>query len=354
MGRIFRLSEKKEYLKETISLIEESLSYENQFQFSIDFAPLIDQSNLHNCYILLNEDQKVIGHIGTREKLMTFPQSETKKKVSPHRFPVTLIGGVCIHKNFRGKGYFQELFNHVIAEKKYDSTFFMLWSDLESVYKKFGFYLCGTQYETTREMLYSESEFISETLTFQKTKYHLLSSKTKNQIQHLYNSSFRSHHLTFERSQSEWTLIEKMTSVDLFIREKNNQIVDYFFMNKGQDLQNIIFEYGSIKNKHLLLKEICHYGKIWSSFPVHRDSQKQFQFFLSPGNPHFFFQFVQCFTQNKISPTSLNLIKNDIHFIFENKSLSLSLDQFLQGLFGPSTFEDLELPQFFVSGNDSV
>jgi predicted N-acetyltransferase YhbS len=336
MGNIFRLSEKPSCYEACLTLIEESFDYQPPHSFEIDFAPLIDRSNHHNCFVLLDEQEAVIAHVGVKEKNIT---------LNGRKYPIIMLGGIAVAKKHRGEGHFQTLFQDVLAETRSDTTLFLLWSDMEKLYNKFGFYLCGTQLELHQKEVASP---------FTKTKLHLLSPSEKKEIISLYNSSFAKTYLTLDRSQSDWELIEKISSADLFIQKSEDKISDYYFMNKGQDLPGIIYEYGTMEEMKALVQELSSYGRVWMGKDLVPTENMQYQFFMSPGDVRLFTEFISDLTQKQFSIRAINLMKQEIYFDFNQETISLELGDFLKGVFGPGTFEELDLPAIYLSGLESV
>ncbi|MCM2349528.1 MAG: GNAT family N-acetyltransferase [Bacteriovoracaceae bacterium] len=340
MGKIFpqikTLKEKPELFEATLKLIEKAFQYKAPNSFKVDFAPLIDESNHHNCFILIDENDNVLAHIGAKEKTLS---------LNERKYPITLLGGIAVDESRRGEGHFQTLFNDVLAEKRADTTFFLLWSDLEKLYNKFGFHLCGTQFEFTGGL---------PNPLLEKTTYQALSSEEKAKIKSLYESSFAKEYLTLERSQKDWELIEKITAADLYLNRSGTGIVDYYFMNKGQDLPGVIYEYGSTIPLNQFIEEIGTHGKVWMGKELLPTEKMQYQFFLGTGDLKLFTDFIRNYTHNKIDIQNINLMKQEVYFNFNSELLALDLPDFLRGIFGPGTFEELELPTFFLSGLDSI
>jgi predicted N-acetyltransferase YhbS len=336
MGKIFPLSEKPSYLEETLELIEKSFQYNGPFRFEIDFAPLIDKSNHHNCYIFLDENERVIAHVGAKDRTLNLNGRS-------HRF--TLLGGIAVDKDLRGTGIFKELFQEVLDVKKSSTSFFLLWSELEKLYNKFGFFLCGNQFEKTQQRANSP---------FQKTKFISLSIQEKEEIKSLYKDSFSRVYLTPERSVEDWKLIEMISSADLYLRKEGLAIQDYYVMGKGQDLTDIIYEYGSKNNLPELINNISCYGKVWMGTELVPCQNIQYQFFMRPGDLGLFTDLIFDITQKKFSIRNINFLKEEIYFDFEGETLSLKIQDFLRGIFGPGIFEELEVIPFFISGLDSI
>lgn len=336
MGNIFRLSEKPSCFEATLKLIERSFGYESTQSFAIDFAPLIDESNFKNCFILLDENENVLAHIGTKDRTIT---------LGDEQFTFTMLGGIAVDEKHRGEGHFQKLLQDVLAEKRSDTAFFVLWSDKEKLYKKFGFHLCGNQYEIEGKSLQNPLE---------ERTYKTLSAEEQREIQKLYQESFRKTYLTLERTDEDWRLIQKITSAKLFIRKQNAKITDYYFQCKGQDLPGIIYEYGSQGPLKEWLEEISHFGKVWMGSPLLETENAQYQFFMAPGDLRIFTALIIKLSQGKVLIRNINPMKQEVYFDYNEELMALDLEDFLRGLFGPGTFEELTLPSFFISGLESI
>ena len=117
MGNIFPLSKKPSCLRATIELIERSFQYQGPNSFEIDFAPLIDKSNHENCFIMIDDKENVLAHIGAKDRTIT---------VENEKFTITMLGGIAVDEKHRGAGHFQTLLQDVLAEKRSDTTLFLL------------------------------------------------------------------------------------------------------------------------------------------------------------------------------------------------------------------------------------
>jgi predicted N-acetyltransferase YhbS len=330
---ITNLKNAPELLTPTLALIEKAFHYSEGQHFNQDFAPLMAASNRQNCFIFLSENNEVIAHLGVKIREI-------------QNLPVAMLGGIAVAEGARGQGVFNQLMTHVLSEFKEEVAFFLLWSDQTKLYTKYGFHLCGRQIEL--------NPMGAQNTSFEATKYHLLSKKHQLQIQQLYTSSFSMQYKTFERKEENWKEIEEIRSTDLYIRKENDEITDYFFKNKGQDLNGIIFEYGSKKDIKKFIPEIRSFGTIWFG-QEDFEGTDQFQFMLAPGSSKIFGGFIQNFTSNQILVRQINQIKNEIYFEFNHELLSLDIKEFLEGIFGPNSFQELnELPNLFISGLDSI
>ncbi len=336
--RITNLKENPSSFEETLKLVEKSFDYHSPFSFKEDFGSLIEERNHHNCFILLDENENVIAHIGAKERMI---------RIKENLHPVCMLGGIAVDEKHRGEGHFQTLFQDVLAEKRSDVAAFFLWSDQETLYKKYGFHLCGDQFEIPKS---------SKTSTLQPTKFHLLNQKEQKQIEELYQKSFASQYTTLDRTQADWDSLKEIKSADLYIKKSGENITDYFFMNKGQDLTGIIYEYGSVTDLRAWLKEASSIGKIWLGQPLMDTENNQFQFFLAPADMKHFSALIADMTKGAMTVRNVNVMKQEVYFDFQDETLALDSEEFLRGIFGPGQFEEVDVAKYplFISGLDSI
>ncbi len=317
---------------ETIKLIEESFDYSNNNSFEIDFYPLMRDENSDNSYILL-KDNEVIGHIGILNKFI---------KIEDEIFNIPMLGGIVIKEEYRGKGYFKPFFNEVLSNIN-TSPFSLLWSDKIDLYKSFGFYPCIEQYEYTGNVDSDNPNFI-------KMKLEELSSKEITQLKSIYDNSKE---IRYQRSLNDWDVLKKISSSDIYIKKEHNNITNYFFMNKGEDLSDIIYEYGDIKD----IEEISTYGILWTPWNLEVDDEDfkniLYAALLKINNFESFQQFILLYTKEAIK---LNKLDSEIvSFLFEGNKMILSYEEFLQGIFGPNKFQELnDSKKILISGLDSI
>ncbi len=341
MGKNFpqikNLREKPSCFEATLKLIEESFTYKHPHSFQTDFAPLVDESNHENCFILIDENDAVLAHVGVKER---------KIQIENEIFTVMMLGGIAVDKGHRGQGHFQTLFQDVLAEKRSDASLFLLWSDQESLYTKFGFHLCGEQFELSQKKHANE---------FNLTTYAQLTSSQKEDVKHLYNNSFKKIYLSTERDATDWKLLEKITSSEFYYRSEADKITEYFFKGKGQDLGGIIHEYGTNQDISSHLEAIRNYGKVWMGARFIETESLHYQFMLAPADTRNFCRFIKLYTNGLIELRDLNLIKQEAYFDFNQETLALTIEEFLRGIFGPAPFEELgDMKPIFFSGLDSI
>tara|TARA_B100001971_G_scaffold213155_1_gene245455 strand:+ start:33196 stop:34161 length:966 start_codon:yes stop_codon:yes gene_type:complete len=321
MLKVTTLSTEPAKFTDTLSLIEKEFGYSSEFSFKTDFAPLMQESNFHNLYILLDNDE-VVGHTGLLLKEI---------EIGNTSYTIGLIGGVVIKSTHQGKGYSKLLLDKVCENK--DISFYLLWSDKTDYYKKFNFYPCIQQFQY--EQANCQSEYERSELT----------DEIISELQVLYNNG---QEIRFERTPEDWQNIKKITSTDLYLKKENGKAINYFFINKGQDLQTIIHEY------HRPEKEMLNFGYLWTPTllnglaPTH-----QYAALLRVNNIVSFKQFIKSITNNSIEVE--NMDNFEVAFKFNNQTFKQNIDEFLTGVFGPSRFEELEgLPYLYISGLDSI
>lgn len=341
MGKIFpqitTLKDKPSSFEATIRLIEKSFHYSAGKSFKDDFAPLVDESNHHNCYILIDENDQILAHVGVKERIV---------HLNGGPFNICLLGGIAVDENHRGQGNFQKLFIDVLAEKRSEVCFFLLWSDQEKLYTKHGFSLCGGQYEIKSP---------NNTSDLLKTKFHLLTPDQRDTIKALYQNSFLDTYVSVSRNERDWDLLAKVHSADLYFEEKNGVINSYLFANKGEDLSGIVYEYGTRGELSQWLQKAASVGKVWMGAPLADTETSFYQFMLCPGDTSLFGQFISTYTNGVIKIRDINVMKQEVFFDFGGETLVLPTEEFLRGVFGPAPFEELgEIKTFFLSGLDSV
>ena len=111
---ITNLKDSPDLVNKALHLIEESFEYQAPNSFLKDFAPLLAEENLHNCYVILGENQEIIAHIGSKTRQIL---------INGNSFNITMLGGIAVSEEHRGSGFFQKLFTKVISDKKDETTF---------------------------------------------------------------------------------------------------------------------------------------------------------------------------------------------------------------------------------------
>ncbi|MBT4791993.1 MAG: GNAT family N-acetyltransferase [Halobacteriovoraceae bacterium] len=324
--KLTNLKDSPEFVEKTIKLIEQEFEYDEVNSFAIDFYPLMQKSNHHNNFIYIAEDE-VIAHIGVLEKEFI---------LNGITYPFSMYGGIAVSKKHQGQGIFKSLFNEVI-NKFTNKCFHLLWSEKVDLYKKFGFFPCLELNEYKKESFQHSFDVIQTTLSN-------LSEDDYMMVKSLYISSKE---LRVSRSESDWKNLKPIDSTDLFLIKNNSKIINYFFMNKGQDLTHIIHEYGFMNDEQLQL--LRHYANVWTPYLSDTNKTNLYATMLRPGEKSLFTSFIQ----NYLAIEILDINEN-ITFKYQENSYEQSINDFLIGAFGPGRFKEITSPYLFISGLDSI
>ena len=317
---IKKIKDHPNFLEQTLALIEDSFGYDKENSFYNDFYPLMNEKNHDHLYIV-TEDDRVIAHIGALTK---------KIQIKNNSYSFTMFGGIAVSKNYRGKGLFKKLFNQVLNEYKANQAFYLLWSDKLELYQQFGFYPCGELKSYSKENIHSH---------FIKSQFKDLSRNDLKLLKNLYNSA---HEIRPERLEEDWNNLIKMTSIDLYIkRDKKNNIENYFIMNKGQDLNNTIHEYGEAE------KEMLSHGNLWTVKELKHEFTTLNSFSLKTGDK--FSKFIHDYLKMDILE-----ITEKVKFKFDGEVFNLDIEDFLSGVLGPGRFEELNIPYLYIPGVMSI
>lgn len=334
------LEKNPEYYDDVISLIEDQFHYEHNHKFEIDFAPLVNPNNFENCLIIIDKtNRELAAHLGFVKKNFIFQQ---------HELPTILIGGIATKKKYQGNKLFSELISHCFSINP-QVGLFLLWSEIQGLYEKFGFTRTGAILETGKNVITDEN--IPE--GYRKTKFHQLSGPEFLEIQKLYTQQLEKKLFTIKRTPKDWDCIQQMSSVDLYIKKNElNEIIAYFCYGKGNDLKQVIHEFVAIDFKtEIKLLEVF---KLWltenylTEYPNH---QLQYNAFFKIGNIEPLNEF--------LSTTGLIIQKYnhpEISIQFQNQQYNLNYVDFLNGLFGPNPLAEFKSMNLFpyISGLDSI
>lgn len=328
--KITNLKESPQFLEKTLKLIETSFEYSPENSFDIDFYPLIEKKNHHNCHIMI-ENNDVVAHIGVLKKNLL---------LNSELYPFTMYGGIAVDSKYQGQGKFKELFDYVLTQYRH-TTFSLLWSEKIELYEKFQFIPCVelNQYD------YKENNIDSFPHLFEIQQTYLidLSKEDLEKVKELYQSRKE---LRVYRSEEDWKSLSNITTAELYLVFQNDQIVNYFIKGKGQDLTDIIHEYGHLNKEQLEIMQ--EYGTVWSPQKL-AESTSLFASLLRIEDKDLFKKFI-----NNYTPIEILNIDNQIQFKFGEENYQESFEDFLLGIFGPGRFEEISAPQLFISGLDSI
>ena len=330
--KITTLKDSPQYIPQTQALIEQAFGYTEGNKFSIDFYPLYNKKNFHNCFIAL-EDNQVVAHIGCRE--VAFDLGE--------HIPVNMFGGIAVKEEVRGKGYFKKLFQYALEQYSQVALSF-LWSDKLELYEKFQFYPCLdlNQYSQLDSASGSGS---GSKYSIEQTKLAILDPNSLNQLAQIYTLS---EEIRLVRDTQAWQDLCHIDSAQLYLIKKGDVIVNYFIKNKGQDLQNIIHEYGYLDEEQLPLMR--NHGIVWSAIDQNLGQQKLYGSVVKIQDESLFKSLVENISNIKM----LELSESEITVQIADEIFTLSQKDFLAGFFGPNHFKEIESEPLFISGLDSI
>ncbi len=340
------LSDNPQYFDEVIALIEREFHYDNNMSYAKDFALLMDPLNFENCYLYIDQTtNKVVSHLAVCPRTMIKNQSAIN---------VGLIGGIATVKEYRGRDLFKGLMNHALAEHSKDCALFILWSEITGLYEKFSFHLSGGLIETGHGV-FSPND---KPPGFLKTSFKDLSAKDFDSLKKIYHDFNEKYFFTVIREEKEWSIIREMDSIDLYIkRNPDGPLEQYFCINKGRDLSNIIHEVGCLPDHYLSLMKVLQKFRTWlpeSELSVSSNKDVFYTAFMRLGN----FDKLKAFFKN-ISNDELELyaMTGDlISFKFGEMEYQVTQKDFLQYVFGPRPLKEFEkfLLSPYIPGTDSI
>lgn len=341
------LSENPEYFEETIALIEREFHYDGIHHFEVDFAPLVNPLNFENCFLLIDEKSNcVAAHLAVCERVAIKDGVQT---------PVAIIGGIVTDKKYRGQKLFKKLMDHALSEFSSRVSLFILWSEIENLYEKFGFTRSGGLIETGKSVFGPADRPAG----YEKTSFDQLSSSDFEQIIDLYKDFNQKKFFTLKRGDKEWSIIKEMKSIDVYIkRNLDGNIVKYFCVNKGRDLSSIIHEISALSENdyRTLLKDIEKF-KLWvpESENSHFSSPEIFfTAFMKMGDEKIFSDFLSEVSKGELS--ILGRENNLINFKYKSEALKSTEQEFIQYVLGPRALEEFSPYQLslYVCGADSI
>lgn len=329
-----------DFFEDTIHLIEKEFKYPSHHSFLTDFYPLMGPLNHQNCHILIDQN-KVIGHIAVKERILTYKGVKTK---------VALLGAIALNEKYQQQGNFTPFFNRIIEKYSKDNSLLLLWSDLKSLYNRFNFYEAGGVIQTGKKKLLNENLPSS----WIKTDFKSLTPSELDEIKNIYQGQDL---LTLERTESDWDQIKEITSASLYIKNNNSKITSYFIKDKGNDLNNIIHEFASLDNDIITaFQEFSDY-QLWLPEKFNNTFNKKDIFygaFFRVANLNNLSKFLSQLTHNQLS---IHNYTNDIiQLKYKNAEFDFTVEDFLTGIFGPNPIKEFSeiLPAIYIAGLDSI
>lgn len=311
---VIPLAKTPDYYEEVLHIIEQELNYSSSYSYENDFNLLMNSNNWENCFLIFS-DKKLVGHIGVRELNLT---------LNGFSLPVLFLGGITIRKEFQGRGIFKNAFEEILNKFKNQHALHLLWSGHQDLYKKFHFYEVGQIFQTGNESFLNLQSFLHR-------KLNTLKREEQEFIQKCYQKTF-SKCVKVQRTPQDWEMIFQISSIDVYFQRRDQEYISYFFVNKGQDLQDIIHEVGAVDDQclEILFEEIEKF-KLWVPTLKHHQASSTTLFLAQVRieNMTLLNDWLEKLNQTKLDPReSLETNTNDL---FQNKNL-----------------------QFFIPGVDSI
>ncbi len=341
------LAQNPKYYKKTLQLIEKNFKYDVKNSFAVDFYPLVEEKNLHNCHILIDEKkEKVIAHVGVIIKKMSF-----KNNI----FPVAFIGGIAVSEDYQGQGFFKKLFALILLKYETEVLFFFLWSDLADLYSKYNFFQVGGQRQLGNKDI---SQY--EGNLFSKHKLSELCVADFVQIKKLYQERVVKNSFAIKRTENDWEQLKKIVSANFYLYKNANEVVGYFVVNKGADLTNIIHEFVcTSESEQFLLKSLAEY-KLWlpENYSNYSGAIDTFLYIgmCRIANETLFLKFIQQVTSPHLLLKTIEQKTQTIGYFFNGTNYKETFQGLLQNIWGPnSTDQNGFIPYpLYISGLDSI
>ncbi|PIK14514.1 GNAT family N-acetyltransferase [Halobacteriovorax sp. JY17] len=334
------LAQFPDFFEETLMLIEREFKYPTHHKFLTDFYPLMGPLNHEHCHILI-DDNKVIGHIAVKERILSFKNTSTR---------VALIGAIALDEKYQQQGNFTPFFQKVIEIYSAENSLLLLWSDLKPLYNRFNFFEAGGVIQTGKKKLLNEN--LPNGWAIHNFKD--LNVKEFEEIKTLYKDQEL---LTLERSEGDWDQIKEISSASLYIKRKNQNIVSYFVKDKGNDLNGIIHEFVTKNASYVeAIDDFIDY-QLWLPESFNKVFNKKdifFGAFLRISNFKLLSIFLSDLTKNQLSISKLEGDKITVKY--KEAEFDFKVEEFLTGIFGPNPIEEFSeiMPNFYIAGLDSI
>ena len=255
----FNLQESSQLLLGYIALVEKEFGYiEGEgFHFEDDFYPLLDKENARNAFGYYEKsNDEIVATIACYERKVWIPDS--KKYLN-----VLIMGAMTVREAEQGKGIFRSLMKRVLKEKK-DSDLYLLWSEKEELFAKFGFERMFEQFIVPRiEDDRRTGKAISQSWVLEEKFAKDWDKETWSSIRDAFQKRYKN--IIILGREMYWSKIEKMPSVNVGVIKDGRNFMGYFFCGKGKDLPNIVHEWGFADEQYEaeILKLINQRYTIW-------------------------------------------------------------------------------------------
>mgnify|MGYP003332389902 CR=1 FL=1 len=244
------------YLQDRTLLLQEALRPNfKKYSITEEYPIVLDPNKNQYSLCVIEKDTKLSSSKSTLLGHANIWPRQLIHSKGNKRHNVILIGNVATKKKYRGTGVMKFLFSHIwsyAVTHKIEAL--LLWSDLPQIYNKLGFTPCAKELH----------------LYFSKEKLDLLPSAT-HEFQAVTSESINStiwHELlnirykteaTIGRTANELQTLLKIPDTVLLVKKRNNRILSYCIVGKGNDFAGFVHEWGGFKPSCVLeaLKQIA-------------------------------------------------------------------------------------------------
>lgn len=306
---------------ECLSLIEKSFNYKDDHSFDNDFSLLTSKRNSSNCYFVEDDDHTVIA------TLFTLPRTLLYKD---EKMDVLFLGGISVRDENRGAGIFKTLLETVILMNG-SCGLFLLWSDLSDLYEKFSFYEFGLIEEKPN----GDSQNITLTPISKEER-----ESVKKHYKELQNT-----YLLPDRSTDDWEELFNSPSIQSHSDGQGN----FYFLNKGMDLQGICHE-----SHPMDAKPLSGFTSWNVTSKPEKESLLRYMGFLRLGNLEVINHFISTTSKGRLSLLEADSEMIKVHF--DGEEYELGYRDFIQGIWGPGQVEEWKdlVPPLVIFGFDSI
>ncbi len=233
---IFTLRNHPELLTDYVSLVEVAFGYGpyEAHRFEQDFYPLLAEFNWENCYGLVSREGECTATIAAYDRSLIYKGEEVV---------VTILGAIAVAPKCRGQGYFKQLIHSVMELKRPQTDLFLLWSDKEEMFQKFGL---QRAFEQT---IYFKNESLANVgMDISEKKLCDLTDDEWAMVQAAFDQKYgKINHLS-RSHQNYWKHMRAMSSVKCGLmktRAQSSHFIGYYFVGKGKDLPGIVHEWAA-------------------------------------------------------------------------------------------------------------
>lgn len=225
--------------------LQSTLRSDEQDKVAIESEyPLVLAPEYRNRSYLLLQDQQIIAHCNTLERLVV---SETQTS-----FAVGLVGNVATSPHFRGQGHMRTLLAHMneVAANHHWSAL-ILWSDLLTFYQNLGFAALGKErrWHVSRKLLRDRSKQLKN----QGLEFAAGGNISLEQAEKLMKCRAQCP-CTLARTPLEMLTLLKIPQTHLFqAHDPGTSEFAFLIMGRGSDMKGIVHEWGGNSGRALTL-----------------------------------------------------------------------------------------------------